>query len=594
MEPDKALFTEEYPGIPEFAPAFSNWLHEVDQARFDYVAVITRRASNTMEWLLRREKMPGLAQSYITDNALLAKAEEVSKHYITYGNFPKIAILDDVLAHGRNLNSFLENLKELLFACLKRVHCSVGQEKLESDYYKCLTLWVYVINDMPFFLKQEYQWRLRYQNIWPESKWRRLSGSIAESIWKKDVANTSYVLSAFVEKDDLGGFVSVADHPNWILDTHTAYRGDAQEFYMLRDAYEYGVYPTVRSYEKEGYRYYTPYFFVEMLRPNQAVAALRKMIAYMLREADEPTKRLARLFNTIGEYPQRLSVYCQLFYLFFSQITLSVFLQDHFLTDSSAFDYDLDKIARNYGSAGNIKPMLKALTDVRWKKEQLLEFIQALELQEGYHAVSSDLSGRSAIRSTHDVVSALELKVYKQALEHEERANALKNNDVVDSEYSLKGSSNSTGEKPVEGFLNELREELGVSAADISATASLLSGLTQMMDRGDVALKARAERDGSGKMFFYSAVRNTELSLSIMPRRLNGCYSEFFQIAQFYWRDDTFPKRVRLYFEDRVFRYDHRLEAKRYIDDAEEFAKLICEHRAIVDSMLNWRSVYKD
>lgn len=89
-------------------------------------------------------------------------------------------------------------------------------------------------------------------------------------------------------------------------------------------------------------------------------------------------------------------------------------------------------------------------------------------------------------------------------------------------------------------------------------------------------------------------VKAEEMSLSIMPRRMGKYYSKFFRFAQFYWREENFPQRAEAYFRDVIFRGADGPEARRYAGDARKFAELIQEHRDIVGSMLNWRSLYEE
>lgn len=566
---------------------FLSWLQEVEQAGFEYVVAITRRESNLIALLdIQTGGLEHLGRTYITDNALLVKAEEIAKYYHEHRRFPKIAVIDDVLAHGRNLNHFMATFQQILFDCLKKPEVAFDQSKLENEFYRSITIWVFAINNAPFFLRQEYQWRLRYQNIWSESEWRVLSQKITDYIWSNpEGANTSYVPSVTVQ--DTEGCQTGVPHPDWIMDSSTRYRGGSQNFYLLQSACEYGIYPTVRTYvkgdEKQDIRYYTPYFFVDKLTPDQVVTALRKIFDDLLPLIPTSSGKLIRLFNTIGEQSLRLNVYCQLFYYILGQITLSVFWQDHYPAVPLPITGDWEKIAHNFGSSADIEPLFRELNTVAWTKEQLMSFVELLSEDKAPTLVQP-----LQPENRDEIISRLEISVYSQALEHEQQANALKHN-ITDFRLN-EGQTGNTGEKTVFEFIRDIRcnDSLLYSNA---ATAAILSGLTQMMDRGDVALKARSDSDGT--ICFHSVVRNTEMSLSIMPRRLGkNYYSKFFWFAQFYWREENFPQRVESYFRDVIFCGGNGLAERRYVADAVKFAELIQGHRDIVGSMLNWRSIY--
>lgn len=578
----------------EYADAFYDWLTEVDHADFDYIAVVTRRAANIIFLLLEGEdNLKELRDRIITDNALLLEAENIVDRYVKEREFPKIAILDDVLAHGRALNYFMGTFRRLLFRCLNQKDFQYDLAEAETDYYNSITLWMFAINDAPVFLDSKYQWRLRYQNIWAESQWRLLSNSIAKVISEEDTANTAYILSAKIKAAGTDEAISEArlKDSGWLVDKETTYRGNNQHFYLFEETYENGVYPTVRSYVKENYRYFTPYFFVEKLETSKVVKGLNIVFDYMFKESPKGSNRLVRQINRIGEFPERLNDYCQLFYLILSQITLNIFWSDSGLDSMPEVIYDYDKIARNFSPFEDMETMLQGLINIRWPKEILKKVVESFELKPKETGIVLQQADNDIQDKRERIVSALELKTYEQALLSEKSANNLKENraDTLGNNVAV---SDNPGETSAEIFLREALPGFGQAGSNsIITTIIALSVLTQMMDQGDVALKARTERMADRKYNFYSAVRNTELSLSIMPRRLGAYYMEFFHIAQFYWRDKDFPERVRKFFKYSVFRNDPRPENERYTNDAVLFAQYIQKNSAIVDSMLNWRCV---
>lgn len=565
-------------------PDVLSWLQEVEQAGFNYIAAITRRASNLIDLIdAQTGELEHLGRSYITDNALLVKTEEIAQYYYDRGEFPKIAVIDDVLAHGRNLNSYMETLQKVLFDCLADLKIDCSQNELREEFFRSITIWVFAINNAPFFLRQEYQWRLRYQHIWSENEWRELSRRITDYIWSNPLGtNTSYVPSVTVPISS--GFRADIPHPDWVMDSSVRYRESSQYFYLFQEAYKYDIYPTVRVYlrgKEQAIRYYTPYFFIDKLAPNQVVAALQKIFDDLRPRISDSSTKLIHLFNTIGTRSQRRNVYCQLFYYILGQITLSVFWQDHYPGVPFPATGDWKKIAHNFGDLADIAPLFRDLSQVAWTKAQLMSLVELL----GGNRISNP-DQLLYTGSNDEIISRLALCVYSQALKHEQQANALKRN-MADSRLREENAGNS-GEKTVFEFIRDVRHN-GVPLSS-NTIVPILSGLTQMMDRGDAALKARSV-DSDGTICFHSVVRNTEMSLSIMPRRMGKYYSKFFRFAQFYWREENFPQRVESYFQDEVFHGTAGTEEIRYVANAVKFAELIQEHRDIVGSMLNWRNV---
>lgn len=117
--------------------------------------------------------------------------------------------------------------------------------------------------------------------------------------------------------------------------------------------------------------------------------------------------------------------------------------------------------------------------------------------------------------------------------------------------------------------------------------ASVLSCLTQMMDLGDISLKARFKYR-SGTPVLCSSVRTTEMSLAIMPRKLSICYQQFYLLARLYWRDQDFPDRVKHYFRDMIFAGDADNRNAVMVSNARYLAQQIAENRIIMNSMPSW------
>jgi len=546
------------------------WLTQVGVEAFDLVGAITNRSFNII-WLMMQQmpELTNLRNCFTSDNGLMIEAEMIAQYYVQYKRFPRIAILDDILVHGRRLNQFLREFQAQVFDCLKAIDAAGEQTAIEDDFYQSITLWVFAVNKAPFSLKQDYQWRLRYQCICPESQWRRYAVSIAQFIEKEDIANTSYVISASVQSTSPLKIAAVDS--GWICGEQKESLGQnvKQIVYYLSDVCQYGIYPTVRSYGKADRQYFTPYIFMEDVDSVQIVQILQRLFNQISKE--EPAHVLIGFFNRIAKYPRRLHIYCQLFYLLLSQVTLSVFLSENFETLPS-LDYDFQKIAHNFGFSTQMEERLASLVKIRWTREQMLSVLQPLM------TAGSPVDRGTATRLSDCERDALqvnmEYKIYEQALIHEADARMVQGNNAP--------AAKDTGEKPITEFLSEL------DASDGSKKAAALSSLTMLMDQGYASLKARLRRNRKGKSVFCSSVRNTELSLAILPQRIQAYYDDFARLGQFYWRDDDFPERVESYFTKR---YDPPPSGQ-VVNDAVKFAELICRYREIVDSILNWESVY--
>ena len=556
---------------------FYSWIRTLHPHSYQYIVFTTRRASNLLEAV--RKEYPDALPDYITENGLLLQAEAAAKTYSETGSFCKIAIVDDILVYGRNMNLLLSQYWSAIRQCLIRLE--VGLEEAETAFNRSVNLWIYAVNDAPILLRHEFQWAMRGQRMLAENEWRTLSDSIARLIAGGDVANTSYVVSA---KLPYGQGRYRPDPAVWISEKSLRYRKNRQnyEFYLFPRAAKSGVYPSVRSYMKRGGIYYTPYFFMPELTWSQAICVLKAIFDFSAKADLKATNECIHLLNRTKECSSRLMVYAQFTFLLLSQITLSVFFDGLAPQLAAAVEYDTEKISRNFGFAQKMEPVLRRFCEIRWDEGQLMALLECLDLPSGpvydWRPPASE--------NREDVVNAMELLTYKQAVDHERDAAGRKQYDPNDLPADPP-HVNRTGEQELGRFLSRVEEKTGADGEDAESMLPVLSCLTQMMDLGDISLKARSKRL-DGVPVFYSSVRTTEMSLAIMPRKLGGYYRQFSVLARLYWRDEDFPERVERYFRDAVFSGDPEGRNEVMISNARYFAQMISENRVIVNSMLNW------
>lgn len=547
---------------------------------YQYVVATTRRASNFLE--LVRRSYPSVLSKYITENGLLLQAEEIARFYEANGYFPKIAILDDILVYGRNMNLLLTQLWSTVSQCLSRLNIGAGED-VEDAFNRSISLWIYAINDAPILLRHEFQWMMHCQQMLPNSRWRCLSDSISKLISDRDVANTSYVISAKLK----GGTNYKPSVVSWAMDDSLRYRDNHYHysFYLFCLSPKAGVYPSVRSYVKQGVQYFTPYFFMPELNAEQVIRVLLAVFDFSSKQNMRVTNRCINLLNRIKECPSRLMVYAQFTSLLLSQITLSVFFEDLNPKIEAQLSYDTEKISRNFGFVEDIHPILSRFCRIRWNEKQLIALLDCLGFPD-----RTDMTVPAAVSEPgyQSTVNNVECLVYKQAVDHERDA-------VGRKQYHLSGVPsedlyvNQTGEQELGSFLSRVENWAGIQG-NILSMLPVLSCLTQMMDLGDISLKARSKRC-NGRSVFYSSVRTTEMSLAIMPRKLSRYYRQFFLLAQLYWRDQDFPDRMEYFFKEIIFGGDPEGKNATMIRNARYFAQLISENQMIVDSMLNWKDL---
>lgn len=552
-----------------------------------YMVAMTRRCPNWMEaFLLMAPQYREKFQNMITENALLMETEHLAEAYAKTGTFPKIALLDDVLVHGRGLNEFLQSWLGLIEDCLEEGGHAFDHKELWKELCANLIIYVYFVNDVPVLLKQEYQRGMHFQYIGRESEWRKFSWDISEFIWNSELANTSYVVSASCGKGKTGLVNRVWKGWDTVAEDKILYRGTRQTLYVYRDLSAYGVYATVRGYDCGETRFYTPYVFCGSLEETQ----VRSLTAYLKTTLEKTGKTgwegAFALLERAAAFQRRRVVAFQMLNLLLGQLTLSRFMADG---GASLADFTLDtaKIAYNFGFSREVKPVLDALCSVEWPEEAWAGLPGALGLAPLEESAAGKTPSAVAIRS------AMEEMSYQQAVEHETYAKELEKHFAAGQEEEIRR----TGEVHFDEFLDRILERLHVPAGHSETVRLVIACLTQMMDRGDVSLKARMETREDGSVWYDSSIRNTEMSLAIMPRKVSGHFREFFRLAQFFWRDDDFPQRAKEYFtmllsKDSGDPQTLGEEEWEEIRSAETFAEMICKYRDMVSSMMDWREVF--
>lgn len=557
---------------------FYFWLQRLRPYQYKYVVAMTRRASNLVEAV--RKTYPDALPNYITENGLLLLAEEIAKFYKENRCFPVIAILDDILVYGRNMNLLLGQFWSTICQCLSRLGIDVEAEDTEAAFFQCVNLWIYAVNEAPILLRHEFQLNMHSHAFLAEAQWRSLSDSIAKCVAAEDVASTSFVLSVKLPYNPKH---YQPDPALWIADRELRYRNNQQQytFYLFSPATKRGIYPSVRSYKKQGFLYFTPYFFMPELDWTQMICLLEAVFHISARKVPEATNECIRLFNRIKECSSRMTVYAQLATLLLSQITLSVFLEH--LDPELMLVYDTDKIIRNFGFWEGLDSILQCFCTIKWTESQLIELLDSLQVSNVPDEVL-DTSIANSI-SQAEIVNAVERLTYKQAVDHERDVAGKLQRDLAD--IPADPLVNRTGEQELSQFLARVKEQTS-NSTDTKSMLSILSCLTQMMDLGDISLKARFRRH-NGIPIFYSSLRTTEMSLAIMPRKLSVYYRQFYLLARLYYQDQDFTDRVEHYFRDVIFSGDPDNTHTVMISNARYFAQLIAENQMIAGSMLNWR-----
>lgn len=566
----------------------------------DYYAVMTRRCLNLMEVVVAEYSDEMSSQSkkkfdqVITENGLLLSAERIALSFVEKREFPRIALADDLLVHGRSINRFFQVFYKLVKSFLENYSFDLSEKEVEEAFYQSITLWIYAENDTVSLLQPELRRRLKVRYIWPESTWRDFSLQIAGKIYSSNLANTSYVVSAKCPTDLAKPFLKSNKKRlnNWIsyAPETKVRRRDASAIYLHPIAGEFNnFYPIVRRYDKGNEILFIPYLFSQF-EVDDTILLEKYLRNKVEKERESAVGVLLDLMQYARQTEQLHSILGQLVYLILSACTLSNFFSFYEI-DNLPVTYDIQKIARNFGNydskGRSVAEALSKICQLPCNDDMMRDlcaFLTPLQCEEK-EAWERDESV-TLITEDKPIMDVIKNLIYQQAVEHEYRAHKAKR--IYASGGSLPADMlDITGERPLHLFLqNVFKEVTAYEDNVVDRVMELLYDLTHEMDIGDISLKTRVSNDGCARMC-YSAVRNTELSLSIFPRMLGKYYLDVVRVVKAFWKEKDFPQYMRWYFEEILIPYDKA--AADYKEVALEFADIIQSNRQIIDVLIDWK-----
>lgn len=554
------------------------WFANIFDRKPRYVVAMTRRCMNILE-LGYGEKLPDTA---VTENGILMLAEEIAAYFEQYEELPAIAVLDDILVHGRTVSGFLQNFYNLIVDCLAERQALYSPAVLQNSFYQKVVLWIYAVNETTILLKQNYQRTMQYSHRWRSIEWRKLSNKVSYQIWNSDIVNTSGLISARAEH--LAWEQFHPDAEQWLADERTVYRKAVQKTFLHKLSRRYKVYPTVRIRKSDVALYFVPFFYVGDLNQKQ----IWQILACILNapEKKEALMDLVDLLHRAAGFQERYHVYFQLVSLLLNQITLNTYLQDIGLSPSD-FSYDTKKIARNFGTVDEIKSIFDRLCLMEWSSSLLEEICRIANLPE-----KNDLRAtkESFGQDFESLFESLEGIIYGQALEQEMAAKE------IEPIYENGGEADSDKLRAADGIsITDLMDRLfcieNSCRRDLNIELMIISYVTQMMDYGDISVRLHWMLRNEEPVY-YSAIHSTEMTLSILPRKLSVYYPALLRMIRFFWRENKLPEytdrylnRMRRQYPQIIARYGQYDMVRK---TAIQYAKFIVKYRSVRNALMNW------
>lgn len=182
----------------------------------DYKVMMARRMLNLNDVLMREWDVRGKEQ-YLTDGimsntAFLLSAKSVADRYSYRRRFPRILVCDDIMLHGRGIIKMIENFKSIVFRRLEEISADLNRKQVELDLYNSISIYIFARNKDEGLLIDENKYHLYSSQILPINLLRGLSLQISDYLQNCGTANTSYVLSVKLSRDQVRALPSGRDN----------------------------------------------------------------------------------------------------------------------------------------------------------------------------------------------------------------------------------------------------------------------------------------------------------------------------------------------------------------------------------------------
>lgn len=198
----------------EYYRLIENFFEEVWHSDATYKVFLARRCLNLM-YLFYKCRENG-DNSYIrsdlySDSSLLANVPEIADIYMAFGMIPQILLVDDVLIHGRSINTFIDSFVSSILSYCEKCGKIYKRSEVEQAVQDSLKIKVLVQNDHYLLVNRSFINSIEYCKKWSPANWHGLSSRITQLVSDGFFSNTSYTLSLYEhKKEDLHRFFEEA------------------------------------------------------------------------------------------------------------------------------------------------------------------------------------------------------------------------------------------------------------------------------------------------------------------------------------------------------------------------------------------------
>lgn len=507
---------------------FEQWLFDINSVDYDYAFLDDDEIN-----------ISGLQMKFSSKNRLFIQLSEIVDYYIENDRFPKILFAFPFIMGGQRQSEFFAKVEKALMKEFKRVN-GASQEDFMKDFSKS-SIFVFGLRDNTTTLPRWVQSRMSFNKLHNKrSDWLTSYYKITHGVpVKKDVLSITDTSNNLCLSDDYE-YISHGDSALCILK-------------------KIGFYLTIHSFIKEGKRIYTPYLFLDNIDINKVIPIIRIILKDIDKQNHDLAEEIVNLLNNVLNKDYRLDIYTQFTSLLICQVYLN-----HFINSSNIKgEFNIGDVAHNYGIE-NIDIILEQLVAHSFSDKtfnDILDYLDSLADTRKTKESSEEFFVRNIIFEL-----GIDEAHYRKRLTH--------------NDFCFKCDECETY-LSINDFINKIKKN------NLNVLWSIFFLLEHIKSKSCL-LETTMERSTN---FFSVRIHPNDLSLGILPFELSHYWQDFFRISQFYWRDDTFPEKIRDQFINDLFKNNMGEDETKVVGDAVYLAKMITENREVVDDMLNWGTI---
>lgn len=373
-------------GQNEYA-SLERFFHMSWSGAYTFCVYITRRASNLNEIFFREEfrrragRPHGKAaeldavrrNTFLTQNALLARIPRLTHEYIQTKRFPRILIVDELIIYGREINSLMQTLESAILSAWEEEKGEPPADHeawlLHDAFFSAVDLFVYARNVQPQLLESHLSAKLHTFRLMSGSQWREYTQNVSRVIGLDSrVDNTSYAPSYVFNKSGYRKMCHRLRSLGWrSLDTdknELIYHGSEMAVWQrsaFPDDEECSLHLTLRCYMGTDH---TVRMIPLPVFGDMGDAALEELFLHTAALLDEylPGRALASLLESRNALLQAVKL--QLISCILSIIIMHDCLPKGWTPGAGTpklIANGLDKVAQNFGTINEILPELEAI-----------------------------------------------------------------------------------------------------------------------------------------------------------------------------------------------------------------------------------------